>query len=114
MMTFPRASVRVSMSRPNSLRRLIRKSCQFFHPAGFQVVGDGPAGSGKLNHVPDMIERFIINQPGGAEVVFHLILGLKDDGFGDELGSDKGREDAAGDDHEKKAEDELGTQGEAA
>jgi hypothetical protein len=61
-----------------------------------------------------MIERFIINEPGGTEVVFHLILGLKDDGFDDELGSDKRRQHAAGEDHEKKAEHELGTQGEAA
>jgi hypothetical protein len=61
-----------------------------------------------------MIERFIINEPGGTKIVFHLILGLQDDGFGDELGPDKGRQDAAGDDHKKKAEHELGTQGEAA
>jgi hypothetical protein len=61
-----------------------------------------------------MIERFIINEPGGAEVVFHLVLSLQDDGFGDELGTDQGRKDAAGDDHEKKAEHELGAQGKAA
>jgi hypothetical protein len=41
-------------------------------------------------------------------------LGLEDDGFGDELGTDKGGEDAAGDDHEKKTEHELGTQGKPA
>jgi hypothetical protein len=46
--------------------------------------------------------------------MFHFILGLKDDGFGDELGTDQGREYAAGHDHEKKAEHEFGTQGKPA
>jgi len=46
--------------------------------------------------------------------MFHLILGLKDDGFGHELGADQGREDTPGDDHEKKTEHKFGTQGKTA
>jgi hypothetical protein len=44
-------------------------------------------------------------------VVFHFVLGLQDHRLGNELGPDKGREDTAGNDHEKKTEYELGAQG---
>ncbi len=68
------------------------------------------AGSGQLDDVSDAIERLVINQLGGAEIVFHLVVGLGDDGIGDEFRADQRGEETASDDHEKKAEDELGAQ----
>jgi hypothetical protein len=41
-------------------------------------------------------------------VVFHFVLGLKDNRVSNELGAKKGREDTPGNDHEKKTEYELG------
>jgi hypothetical protein len=38
-------------------------------------------------------------------------LSLQDDGFGDELGTNKGGQDATGDNHKKKAKHQLRAQG---
>ncbi len=61
---------------------------QLPEPSRFDVIGNRSPRSRQLDDVANAIQRFVIRQPGRAQVVFHLVMGLVDHCIGDELRPD--------------------------